>query len=52
MHHDRDLTAAERLAALAELLARGIDRLAVQKYNRNGAGGENKKRQVQQRECP
>lgn len=51
MHHERDLTAAERLAALAELLARGIDRLAIRKYNRDRAARENKKRQVQQREC-
>jgi hypothetical protein len=48
MHHEQDLTAAERLEALAELFARGIDRLAMQKMRRDArskAGPTNEKRQ-------
>jgi hypothetical protein len=37
MHRDQDLTAAERLKALAELLARGVDRLGMQKQQRGKA---------------
>jgi hypothetical protein len=37
MSPDLDLTAAERLEALAELLARGIDRLAMRKQQRGKA---------------
>ena len=51
MQHDRDITASERLAAIAELLARGLDRLAIRKHDRDRAGRENKERPVQQREC-
>lgn len=47
MHHDQDLTAAERLEALAELLARGVDRLTVRKHDRDKSGRENKKPLVQ-----
>jgi hypothetical protein len=36
MHHDEDLTAAERLEALAELFARGVDRLAMQRVRKHG----------------
>jgi hypothetical protein len=43
MNHDQDLTAAERLEALAELLARGVDRLAARKHDRDKSGRENKK---------
>jgi hypothetical protein len=38
MHHDEDLTAAERLEALAELFARGVDRLAMQRLRRQPQG--------------
>jgi hypothetical protein len=38
MHHDEDLTAAERLEALAELFARGVDRLAMQRLRRQSQG--------------
>lgn len=48
MQSERDLTASERLQAIAELLARGIDRLAIQKHGRDRAGREDKKRLVQQ----
>jgi hypothetical protein len=51
MQRDRDITASERLVAVAELLARGIDRLIMHKHDRDKTGGENKKCQVQQREC-
>lgn len=51
MPSEQDLTAPERLAAVAELLARGIERLAVQKYGQDRAGRENKNRQVQPPEC-
>jgi hypothetical protein len=51
MQRDGDISASERLAAVAELLARGIDRLAIQKHDRGSPGRENQKRQVQQREC-
>jgi hypothetical protein len=51
MQSERDLTASERLQAIAELLARGIDRLAIQKHGRDRVGRENKKRLVQPREC-
>jgi hypothetical protein len=46
MHPDQDLTAAERLEALAELLARGIDRLAMRSQQRGKARGAHEKRQV------
>jgi hypothetical protein len=49
MHYDEDLTAAERLEALAELLARGVDRLAMQrmrKHTRAKAHPVHEKRQV------
>ena len=38
MHHDEDLTAAERLEALAELFARGVDRLAMQRTRKHTQG--------------
>jgi hypothetical protein len=38
MHHDEDLTAAERLEALAELFARGVDRLAMQRMRQHSRG--------------
>jgi hypothetical protein len=38
MSRDQDLTAAERLEALAELLARGIDRLAMQRMRKHAPG--------------
>jgi hypothetical protein len=38
MHHDEDLTAAERLEALAELFARGVDRLAMQRMRKHARG--------------
>ena len=37
MQRDGDISASERLAAIAELLARGIDRLAIQKHDRGRA---------------
>jgi len=49
MHHDEILTAAERLEALAELFARGVDRLAMQrmrKHARGKASPVHEKRQV------
>jgi hypothetical protein len=46
MSPDQDLTAAERLEALAELLARGIDRLAMGKLPRGKARPVQEKRQV------
>lgn len=51
MNHDQDLTAAERLEALAELLARGVDRLAARKHDRDESGQDNQKHRVQQRDC-
>ena len=44
MHRDQELTAAERLKALAELLARGIDRLGMQKQQRGKASSRHPKR--------
>jgi hypothetical protein len=41
MHHDEDLTAAERLEALAELFARGVDRLAMQRMRKRARGTAN-----------
>jgi hypothetical protein len=38
MHHDENLTAAERLEALAELFARGVDRLAMQRMRKHARG--------------
>jgi hypothetical protein len=38
MHHDENLTAAERLEALAELFARGVDRLAMQRTRQHTRG--------------
>ena len=38
MHHDENLTAAERLEALAELFARGVDRLAMQRTRKHPQG--------------
>jgi hypothetical protein len=38
MHHDENLTAAERLEALAELFARGVDRLAMQRMRQHSRG--------------
>jgi hypothetical protein len=38
MHHDEDLTAAERLEALAELFARGVARLAMQRMRKHARG--------------
>jgi hypothetical protein len=49
MHRDQDLTAVERLKALAELFARGVDRLAMQrmrKHARGKAGSVREKYQV------
>ena len=46
MHPDSDLTTAERLEALAELLARGIDRLAMRSQQRGKARRAHEKRQV------
>jgi hypothetical protein len=49
MHHDEDLTAAERLEALAELFARGVDRLAIQRLRtqpQGKTGPVHEKRQV------
>jgi hypothetical protein len=44
MSRDQDLTAAERLKALAELLARGVDRLGMQKQQRAKASPRHPKR--------
>lgn len=38
MHQDENLTAAERLEALAELFARGVDRLAMQRMRKLARG--------------
>ena len=38
MHHEEDLTAAERLEAVAELFARGVDRLAMQRMRKHTRG--------------
>jgi hypothetical protein len=38
VNNNQELTAAERLEALAELLARGIDRLAMRKQQRGKPG--------------
>lgn len=49
MHHEEDLTAAERLEALAELFARGVDRLAMHRmrqHSRGKASPVHEKRQV------
>jgi hypothetical protein len=49
MHRDQDLTDAERMEALAELFARGVDRLAMQKlqaHARDTASPTHEKRQV------
>jgi hypothetical protein len=46
MNPDRDLTAAERLEALAELLARGVDRLAMRKQQRGEARPVQEKHQI------
>jgi hypothetical protein len=49
MHHDEDLTAAERLEALAQLFARGVDRLVMlrmRKHARGEASPVHEKRQV------
>lgn len=45
MNHDQDLTAAERLEALAELLARGVGRLAMERPQRGKSGLAYEKRQ-------
>jgi hypothetical protein len=52
MHHEQDLTAAERLEALAELFARGISRLAMRKmqtHRRGKASPTHEKCQVAER---
>jgi hypothetical protein len=52
MHHEQDLTAAERLEALAELFARGISRLAMwkmQTHQRDNTSAPHEKRQVARR---
>jgi hypothetical protein len=46
MNPDHVLTVAERLEALAELLARGVDRLAMQKHRRGTAPAGHEKRQA------
>jgi hypothetical protein len=48
---DVSVSAAERLAAVTDLLAQGIERLAMQKHGPDRAGRNEKKRQVQPPEC-
>jgi hypothetical protein len=45
MKHNQDLTVAERLEAVAELLARGIGRLAMERQQRGKSGLAYEKRQ-------
>jgi hypothetical protein len=45
MNHNQDLTVVERLEAVAELLARGVGRLAMERQQRGKSGLAYEKRQ-------